>query len=129
MSEGLHPSGYLGRLLDGLDKNYHPVHAFLLLSSKPFLGVSWYANWYVTTRPRNGKNEHYALTDDEAQCLFTEGAPERIPRHLTRSAGVVHRALRKALLPRLGYRERITTLLQHLLRVLVQRVQFCVVDF
>ena len=36
--------------------------------------------------------------------------------------------MHRTLLPRFGYREGITTLQQHLLRALMQRIHFCVVD-
>jgi len=78
--------------------------------------------------PRRSKNEWIALTDNEVHDLFREGAQERIPSQLTPSAGIVHRAMRRTLLPRLGYKEGITTLQQHLPRALMQRIRFCVVD-
>jgi len=60
--------------------------------------------------PRRSKNERTALIDAEVRCMFREGAQERTPRQLTPEAGVIHRAMRRTLLPRLGYREGVTTL-------------------
>ena len=48
---------------------------------------------------------------------------------MTPKAYVIHYAMRKSLLPRVSYREGFTNLQQHLLRALLTRTQFCVVDF
>ena len=79
--------------------------------------------------PRRSKSQSTALTDAEAGVLFREGARERIPSEITPAANVIHRALWRSLLPWDGYKEGITILQQHLLRAVLQGIQFCVVDF
>ena len=69
------------------------------------------------------------LTHDEIAVCLIEGFTSRVPSQMTPKAYVIHYALRKSLLPRVSYREGFTNLQQHLLRALLTRTQFCVVDF
>jgi len=101
-------------ILLGLELSDRRLHTDVYGDSKP---------------PRCLKNERTVLLDDEVRSLFREGARERTPPQLTPESGIIHRAMRRTLMPRSGYREGITTLQQHLLRALMQRIRFCVVDF
>ena len=71
--------------------------------------------------PRSALGGGQPLSRDEVAVCFREGFTARVPSQLTPEAYVVHLALRQSLLPRVSYREGITTLQQHLLRAMMTR--------
>jgi hypothetical protein len=63
------------------------------------------------------------------QIAFRPGTVRRQPKDLTGLAAQIHRALRKSLLSRVGFREGLTQLQQLLLATILHQQQFDVVDF
>ena len=104
-------------------------HLGVTLSDEPY---SLHFHTYGDADPPRRSKETMFPSDKDVSILFQQpflpGTP-RVPSRLTPVAYVIHFALKRSLLFRIGYSEGITSLQQWLLIYILGGTQFDIVDF